>query len=195
MGRRRSEITQVRILIKMQCFEYFLTDDKRVLIYCGDGRVWVKVGAEDGGRHLGEFIEEEREKLEREDMKYFSRMFKILSDCEEITLVEAVKDKPVKIVKTYELFSSEHSDHSSSAKKEYEYRTKNETRKEPVILHVSKYSEFTCTICDKTYSTKPKLKKHAEKHRDERPNRYLKIPSRKTSKNDSHKEDHLRNKK
>ena len=159
----------------MQCFEYFLIGGQRVLIYCGDGRVWVKLGTEDGGRHFGEFIEEERDNFEDEDLKYFSRMFRILSDCEAVTVVEAAKDEPVKVEKAYELFSNdakeEQSNHLHISEKEAEKVVFKEDKSRPatVVLHVSKFSEFTCSICDKTYSTKPKLKKHMDRrHKNEK---------------------------
>ena len=62
----------------MECFEYFLRDDRRVIIYSLDSRVWVKIVGEDRGRNLGDFIKEEREKLENEDFNYFTKIFEHL---------------------------------------------------------------------------------------------------------------------
>ena len=133
----------------MECFEYFLADDRRVIIYCWGSRVWVKIVGEDGGRNLGDFIKEEREVLETEDLNYFTKMFRKFSNCELF----------------YQTVNTNQLDNFSLIKREFEKLVKTPVEKEPPF-------QFFCGLCNKSFPTKPKFKKHVDSHKYQKPNRY-----------------------
>ena len=154
----------------MECFEYFLADDRRVIIYCWGSRVWVKIVGEDGGRNLGDFIKEEREVLETEDLNYFTKMFRIFANCEALTVVENPEVEPVEVEKPFELFNQEVNtkqlDNFSLIKREFEKLVKTPVEKEIA------FQRFFCGLCNKSFPTKPKFKKHVDSHKYQKPNRY-----------------------
>ena len=124
----------------------------------------------DGGRNLGDFIKEEREVLETEDLNYFTKMFRIFANCETLTVLENPEVKSVEVEKPFVLFNQEVNtkqlDNFSLIKREFEKLVQTPVEKEIAL------QRFSCGLCNKSYPTKPKLKKHIDSHKYQKPNRY-----------------------
>ena len=58
-----------------------MVDDRKALIYCIDAKVLVKILGETSAKHLGDFIENHEDKLENEDLQFFTKMFSMFSKC------------------------------------------------------------------------------------------------------------------
>ena len=189
----------------MDCFEYFLRDDRRVIIYSLDGRVLVKIVGEDRGRNLGDFIKEEREKLENEDLNYFTKMFRAFANCDALSVAKAAEDKPIQVEKPFELFSPEVNniqlDNFNLIKQQFEKLVKNTagSRDSPsrIPLNLSHGEKFSCEVCKKSFNERSKLKNHINSHRYIKPKKYQCDKCPKTfaqiSKFHLHKAAHIRN--
>ena len=99
-------------------------------------------------------------------------MLRIFSDCEVLTVVEA-EDKTVEVKKTFELFSkkvkTEQSDNFSLIKREFEKLVNNQGRNQNPDEQLP---DLSCAICKKSFPTKPKLKKHTDSHKYQKPDCY-----------------------
>ena len=58
-----------------------MVDDRKALIYCIDDKVLVKILGETSAKHLGDFIEIQEDKLDNEDLQFFTKMFSMFSKC------------------------------------------------------------------------------------------------------------------